>query len=376
MNSGNSLRGAFVVCALVASFHGDAEAVVLSDAPLWELRAGDPANPYLTTDNTHRGLAYNPVTGNVLVASRTTGQDGVYVLNGQTGAVIGKLNTTGIAGGTFPFNMLGIGDDGAIYTSNLTTNSVTTPFKIYRWESETAGLDTGDNLAPTVVYSGDPANGTGGGTPPRFGDSFAVIGSGANTRIIAGARNQVTPAVTPAQTQTALFTSTDPATAFTPSIVSTQHNSGTLGLAFEDGDTFWTKAPSSNLRQVNISGSAGTIAADVTGLTPTTTPLGVDAANHLLGLIKYASSTVPGTELRLYDISNPSAPVLLDTVAFPTDAVNGNGVGSVSFGDGVVYALATNNGIIAYEIVPEPTALGLLALAGMGALARRRRAMR
>lgn len=377
MISGNSLRGALLGCALVASLAGTAEAVVLSDNPLWEAVPGDPAYPFIggAGTNTERGLAYNPVTGNVIVASRAAGNDGLYVLNGQTGAVVGKLNNSGIAGGTFPFSMIGVADDGAIYTANLSTNTATTAFTIYRWGSEAEGLDSGDNLAPTVVYTGDPTGGTGG-TNPRFGDSFAVTGSGANTRLIAGARNQLTPATTPPQTFTALFSTADDGASFTPTVVSTPHASGTIGLAFQDGDTFWTKAPSTTLKQINISGTTGTIAADVAGLVATSAPVGVDGDENLLGLIKYASSTVAGTQLLLYDITDPANPVLLDTVSFDTDNVNGNGVGAVAFGDGVVYALATNNGIIAYEIVPEPGALGVLALAGIGALTRRRRAAR
>jgi hypothetical protein len=373
MNMGISLRRAFVTCAVVASLHGVASAAVLSDAPLWEARVGDASYPFITTANTERGLAYNPATGNVLVASRAAGNDGVYVLNGQTGAVVGKLNTAGIAGGTFGFSMLGVGGDGAIYTANLTTNAATTPFKIYRWESEAVGLSTGDNLAPTVVYSGDPTAGAGG-TNPRFGDSFAVAGSGTNTRIIAGARNPLSTDTT--KTLLASFTTSDPATEFTPQSIAVPHNSGTLGLAFQNSGVAWSKTGATTLKQITLTDSTATVTGESTISAATTAPLGVDGANNLLGLIKYASSTVPGTALQLYDITNPAAPVLLDTANFPTDTVNGNAVGAVTFGDGVVYALATNNGIIAYEIVPEPGALGLLAMAGFGALARRRRAAR
>jgi hypothetical protein len=374
MHTGITLRRAFVVCAVVASVHGAASAAVLSDAPLWEARVGDATYPFITTGNTERGLAYNPATGNVLVASRAAGNDGVYVLNGQTGAVVGKLNTAGITGGTFGFSMLGVGGDGAIYTANLTTNSAsgTAPFKIYRWESETSGLSTGGDLAPTVVYSGDPTAGAGG-TNPRFGDSFAVTGSGANTRIIAGARNPLSTDTT--KTLLASFTTSDPAAGFTAQSIAVPHNSGTLGLAFQDSNAAWSKTGATTLKQIALTDGTATVSAESAVADATTAPLGVDGANNLLGLIKYASSTVPGTALQLYDITNPAAPILLDSVNFPTDTVNGNAVGAVAFGDGVVYALATNNGIIAYEIVPEPGALGLLAIAGIGALARRRRAV-
>ena len=112
-----------------------------------------------------------------------------------------------------------------------------------------------------------------------------------------------------------------------------------------------------------------------TGLATQSGPLDVDAADNLLGLLLYTSSTGGPTALNVYDISDPNNISLLASRAFPTANVDGNGVGSVAFGpNGVVYALGTNNGIVAYKLVatPEPTALALFAAGAAGLLARRR----
>jgi hypothetical protein len=86
----------------------------------------------------------------------------------------------------FPLNMIGAADDGAIYACNLTVNSTNVslnndgPFRIYRWADE--------NAEPAVAYIGDPSNNDTNNNHRRFGDSFAVRGSGVNTEILAGTR--------------------------------------------------------------------------------------------------------------------------------------------------------------------------------------------
>jgi hypothetical protein len=77
--------------------------------------------------------------------------------------------------------------------------------------------------------------------------------------------------------------------------------------------------------------------------------------------------------LVLYDLSTGTA-VLQDTKSFPQDKLNSNGVGSVEIVNGVVYALDVNNGIIAFELVPEPSTYALLGLGvGVVGMALRRR---
>src|SRR5688500_11270197 len=111
----------------------------------WRLAPGD--RTYLTTDNTQRGIAFNPVTGHLLLVNRAGGLS-IHVLDAATGEEIlddqgaaKLLDITGILGGTFAASMIGVTDDGVIYAANLTTDtqqatSGTGPFKIYRWADE------------------------------------------------------------------------------------------------------------------------------------------------------------------------------------------------------------------------------------------------
>src|SRR5215204_3678152 len=75
------------------------------------LRPGD--RPYLTIGGTERGMAYNPVTGHILVVSRVDPLN-VYILDGMTGADIGTLDLSVLVGGgnaSFLMNMIGVADD-------------------------------------------------------------------------------------------------------------------------------------------------------------------------------------------------------------------------------------------------------------------------
>jgi hypothetical protein len=59
--------------------------------------------------------------------------------------------------------------------------------------------------------------------------------------------------------------------------------------------------------------------------------------------------------LRLYDLTtNNSPPVLIETNSFASDNDNSNATGSVDFGGDRVFALDSNNGLIAMRILPLP----------------------
>ncbi|MCA9234433.1 MAG: DUF4623 domain-containing protein, partial [Planctomycetales bacterium] len=212
---------------------------------------------YLGTSNLERGMAYNPTTGNLLVLSRLGDpnvEKSFRILDGMTGADKGfvDFNGTNVTGGTFTRNMVGVADDGAIYMANLTTDASSSPFKIYRWDSET-------DPEPSLVYSGAPLAGA------RLGDSFDVIGSGSDTRLVAGYGNS--PSV-PGNNGFAIFDTTDGGLSFTAtnvSIPSTDTNAGDfrLGITFTDSDTILGRGDGSvsgdATRVVDVSGGMGTL---------------------------------------------------------------------------------------------------------------------
>ncbi|HEX6962069.1 MAG TPA: DUF4623 domain-containing protein, partial [Lacipirellula sp.] len=158
---------------------GDSAAAIVNDpaeGDRYQYLGNALTNTSVNAGNLERGFAYNPATGNLILVSRQGPNGGsIRILNGTSGVDVGELpkDPAIVTGGNFANNMVGVADDGAIYVGNLSTNTSSSPFKIYRWANETA--------AATVAYTGlgptAPLDGA------RLGDSLDVFGSGANTRL-------------------------------------------------------------------------------------------------------------------------------------------------------------------------------------------------
>jgi len=305
------------------------------------LAPGEGGYAFLGTSNNERGFAFG--NGQLYLVSRAGGVN-VRILNAATGADLGGLNTSGITGGTFALNMVGVAGDGAIYAGNLTT-SASSPFKVYRWDS--------DGATPTVAYSVNPGL-------PRIGDSFAVIGSGASTVIAASGSGS---------SGFATFSNGEGTAVSVPGTVAGDFR---LGLAFVDANTI-AGTHGGSWRVAQFTGSSGTLALT----TPTSsTSERLLAYNVVGGVPLLATADTVSSLVRVYDVSNPSSHILLDdekTVS-GTLTSNGNGTGSVAWGtlpDGspVLYAMSSNQGIQAFAVtvVPEPSTYALLAL-GLGSL--------
>jgi Domain of unknown function (DUF4623) len=297
-------------------------------------------------NNFARGMAYNPVTGHILVVSRTPvpdfgtnvfGTNGVYILNATNGAVLGKLayDTNVINGGNFPVNMVGVTDDGVIYVGNLTAATANGPFKLYRWADESS--------QPQLVYSGDPSGGFLYGTSPqRFGDSIAVRGTGAGTQILLGTFNQTL----------GLLTTADGIN-FTANLIITgmAASDSRWGVAWGSGSTFWVKQANGNLRWMGLDlvANTATFLTNIALAGATVVPggpLDVDPSRNLVATIDTTNH-----KLLLYDISDPSNPIQQDTTrSFPAANANGNFVGAVAFRNGKLFAMESNNGILAYAL--------------------------
>lgn len=315
---------------------------------------GEGGYTFLGTANLERGLAYNPGTGHLLLTSRNGGSF-VRVLDAATGAEVGSMDMTGVTGGTFAVNMIDVAADGAIYAGNLSTTAAMN-FKVYRWANEGA--------VPTVAYDG--LTGLG-----RTGDSFAVTGSGASTRIASAGTNG-TSASNFAALTTADGSSFTSAALLSIAGTSTGTNDYRLGMTFKDADT--------------IIGSQGTNARITTfsGTLLDSIPLPLNARPldfAVVGGVPVIATVDSATSLvSVYDISIPSAPVLLNSGTNTSGLLttNVNGVGSVQWGpvtgnSATLYAMATNQGIQAFTFtIPEPATAGLAAL-GLVALWRRRR---
>ncbi len=326
------------------------------------------SSAYLGTVNNERGMAFG--NGHLYLVSHATvasSSANIRILDAATGADLGGLNNTGITGGTFAVNNAAVGADGAIYVANLTTQSTTTPFKVYEWTSEAS--------APIVAYTGNA-----GLAGSRVGDDFAGIGSGSSTRLVAGYNS--TPAVTGNNGYAVIDPTAGAATAV--GFTGTPPNAGDfrLGITFAgDSGTVIGTAGSSLYRYTTNSGSTGTLLGSPALPDPAgATALRLMAYAVVAGEPLLAVQSIGDSHVSLFDVSNPAAPVYITAGNNTTGTLtaNGNGTGELAWdvhadGTATLYAMSSNQGIQAFSIVPEPATLGVLLIAVPVLIGRRRR---
>lgn len=315
------------------------------------VRPGDV--PWLTTTNSQRGFAYNPVTSHLILVDRQVGgatggaiTGAIYIID-STGASIGTLNLSSMTnGGDFADYAVGVSDDGAIYVGNFINQNTNSNYSIYRFGSE----DT--NLPPTFAYKGIlplPA-----GLSMQWGSTMDVRGAGTGTQIIIGSRT-FNPPSTPA-TNVVIFTTAD-GSAFTPTVIGTDAAADDFGggIAFGTGNTFWGTQFGHPLRLMSFNLGTGTATTVRNYATNSIVASGrqgalaVDNARNLLATVEFVTG---GPDvLRLYDISNPNiVPVLLDSKVSATNGQD-NTVSFPHFGAGNLYVHDMNSGLWAFNVL-------------------------
>jgi hypothetical protein len=332
-------------------------------------------NTAVNLGNLERGLAYNPTTGHLILASRNNGGGtlpSIRILDGGTGVDTGSLNhgTGVISGGLFLTNMIGVADDGAIYVGNLTRNTAGAdgPFKFYRWANEMSA-------APTVAFSGDPLSGT------RLGDTLDVIGSGAGTRLVAG-YGSGSPTLS---NSFAFFTTSDGLNftannillSATPPATLPPNGDFRLGLTFSDNDTVMGKALQNAANVVDVAGATGNVIANspTDGITLRPMDFAVVGGKPLLAIVEASPDQTEAARARLfvYDMTDPTLPAadrkigeasaLPFSPGGPNQFANINATGQVKFGaiegnTAIIYAMSTNNGIQAFELTLDAPPAG------------------
>jgi hypothetical protein len=312
------------------------------------IRPGDFDYPFLTDNGSRyqRGMAYNPTTGHLIIVNRYPRQsETINIIDAFTGEEVGALDVSspGFGGSDdFVYNMVGVADDGAIYVGNLNTVNTFVTFNLYRWADETS--------PQTHVYFGDP-RGDATTANGRWGDVISVRGSGVNTEVLIASRG----------TQAAILRPTDSSmTSFTATTLNADVPAGAIayGLSFGVGNTFYGKAASAvgnPLYLLSYDLNAGTATTlqmyPVNAFPGRIGPLAVNPASNLLAGIEMTTGTEPD-RVRLYDVSNPAnSPGFLDRkdVGVWTNA-NNIFVGAVAFGSTNVYALNSDNGLVAFTI--------------------------
>ena len=345
--AGASSLAATVTLAPKNSFSGDG----------W-LSPGE-TNGWLDTANNTRGFAYNSATGNLIVLSRTGAAipppngPQARIVNGTTGdhdplnpAHFLNQGTGVITGGTFLMSMVAADNNGNIYISNLAT-SAGANYQLYKWAGETAA-------APTVAIS------QSGFT--RLGDSLDLFQSGSTVTIGAGGtgyNNYVRFQDTGAGFGAGSIFSTGASAHYR------------LSHTFRgSADLTFAKQTSNNLQVGSISGSTLTLT-DGTAITSAgECPMDYAVVG---GVPLLAVMDVNNSNVRVYDVTNPNAPVLLATGTTTSGTLSGNTNatgqvrwGAISGGSATLYAMSTNQGIQAFDVTvaSETTISGTLSLNG------------
>lgn len=324
-------------------------------------------DPVLSTGSNERGLACDPTSGNLVFvvagggAGGTTNPGNIYIVDGTYGTNITTLNTNGMigTGQTYADFAAAVADDGVVYVCNHVNTSVSQPVIIYRWDSVTS------TDPPMIAFSNTISPGQ------RWVSTLDIRGSGTGTQIIIGSQDQSGSS----GTNVVIFTTAN-GTNFVPAMLATDATTPNFkgGIAFFTNNTFWTKAVGAPLRLMSFSlatSNATTLASFTSANLPGADyfgPIAVDAANKLLAVIEEAGGVTAvsgGPEIvRLYDISNPYVPVLLDIKTYqPNNANTTTPVGYLDFGGGKLYAHVINNGLMAYNVdtVSTPALTLLLA---------------
>ena len=339
---------AFASAAVVAAAwfatpeRASAQPFTLAEQPLWTLSPGD--RDYLnfrpdgvdTGGYSEHGLAYNPVTNHLYIGhlSADLGLQ-LAIVDAEDGEHVGFLSVAGIEGGVRVLRKIAVTEDGVIFAGNLVTDSAADPYRLYRWADESAD--------PVEVWSGDPTGGEAGFIR-RFGDNLSVRGTGASTQILIAPDfwQQVAE-----PHKVGLFETTDGENFTLTAITTDATTRFGLGTSFGPGDLFYGSRAGQPMREFNLSGTlvrefdGGSIASGISAIR-------VDVERDLLAGLNT-------NQLFLYDRGalttgfNPPA----STRTFPTNNANIEATGEVVFGDGVVFALHTNNGVVAYALVDE-----------------------
>jgi hypothetical protein len=326
-----STRMLLVGCLLLLAGWLPARAQTVLDTPQWKVDAGTVGWLLGSADQT-RGAAYNPATGNFLVATRAGGNR-VVVLNGATGDSLKSLNMTGITGGALPFSLIAITDDGQIFGSNLANPaSEASPLKIYHWVNEEA--------VPVVAYSGVPS-------AHRYGDAIGVSGTGNDIIIYSSGSSNPNLALINWN-----------GTAATTDLIDVGAGNARGGIApVSHTGNIWINQAGGSAKEIT---RTGTVVRQIT-----------DEHASAVSLVDYLE--VNGRKLvsigvgggntrnlaRIYDVTDPNLTVHIATTASLGSNNNGNGAGAISFdaANKRLFVLVTNNAVASYSIadlLPDP----------------------
>ncbi|MCX8056729.1 MAG: DUF4623 domain-containing protein, partial [Ignavibacteria bacterium] len=306
---------------------------------VWEKSQATGTLPsYIGTGNTERGIGYGVVGGQekLFLVSRQ-GFARVMVLNPVTGDPETFLDTTGITGGTFVLNDVEVSADGKIFACNLTTNSQTTAFKVYRWDNLSSQPQVVINFTTSTAY--------------RLGDMITVVGSTADNSIViyaaAGTNNKVFR-----------FKTTNNGASFTPDEITLSDGAqGTVPCVMPvttGNSPFYFNSAGRNVKYYDANGTLiSTLSGAIVATGSTAMAYFERTGKKYLAVFNYGGGN---ENLRLVDVTNglENGALIFTTSSLGTNS-NANGTGDIEVrmnNDGTtdLFLLGTNNGIARYRV--------------------------
>jgi hypothetical protein len=316
----------------------------------WVVVAGTYPDLAADSANTVRGAAINPITTNVLYASRGASSNHVGIVSFANGNnYVASLNALTVSAGTLAEDGIRVSDDGTIYVCNL-AGAPASRFLIFKYANETAGV------SPTVVYD----SGAGTSFQWRIGDYIDVRGSGASTEIVGvgsgGGVNITTNFVIFRPTDATCTTFTN----FTITIPGGVNNLCGGGVAFEGANNaLWIRrAGSQETRHIVYDPVLLTAVCDRTNNVDQSVCQGLKYLSYngvnMLATVQTSTGNGSAQIARVFQIpSSPTAgliSVLSSNIPAVTGSVNGNGLGNVDSRDGYLLFGAPGHGLSFFKL--------------------------
>ncbi|HQF41429.1 MAG TPA: T9SS type A sorting domain-containing protein [Ignavibacteriaceae bacterium] len=313
---------------------------------LWEKSATAGTKPAWETGNTTRGIAYGQVGSNhrLFVVNRHTSVGGkqIFIFNAATGDSVGRLDTTGISGGTLVVNDVEVSTDGKIFVCNLAGGGF---FKVYRYDNETS--------APVTVINFDA-------TGQRLGDKITVTGSTADNSIIIWAAD--------ATANSGLihkFTTTDNGATFTSQTVDMGSPATASSAAvgpLSDGSFYWNSHGTFASKHSDTGTLIGSIPSGVLGTGGSAIRYFGNIAGDEIIVANALGTGFENAKIIKVPGGVPGSAVLYaQTTTLGTNSAVGTGdvaIQKVNNFTVNVYVLSTNNGFGAYRVRIVPVLAG------------------
>ena len=307
---------------------------------LWEKSVTQATKPaWFDTENYTRGFSYGLVDGQerLYVVSRFGGSF-IYILDATTGDSLGKLDNTGIIGGTYHVSDVGVSEDSVIFVCNLALGGT---FKIYKWTEETA--------APVEVINYDA-------TDKRLGDKISVTGAASDNSLVIWAASVTSNEVVK-------FTTVDNGATFTAEVIDIgmKGGSASVGLVTDGSGDFYYNATGVHVYKFTATGTQlGAVPGSVvsTGSNSIRFLTTMENTEYFV-TFQYGANNENARVVKVPDGDLGAASTYSLTPTLGSNS-NANGTGDVSVkanddGSFTVFVLSTNNGLGAYQ-VKFPTA--------------------